>query len=52
MKFKDFLKAINDIDGVIHFAASKAVGESVNNPLMYYENNINTLVYVFKDLGN
>jgi UDP-glucose 4-epimerase len=30
---------------VIHFAASKAVGESVENPLLYYENNINALVY-------
>jgi UDP-glucose 4-epimerase len=29
---------------VIHFAASKAVGESVENPLLYYENNINALV--------
>ncbi len=33
-------------DGVIHFAASKAVGESVLEPLKYYENNINTLVNV------
>ena len=40
----------NDIDGVIHFAASKAVGESVENPLLYYENNINTLVYVLQEL--
>jgi UDP-glucose 4-epimerase len=31
-------------DGVIHFAASKAVGESVLSPLHYYENNINSLV--------
>jgi UDP-glucose 4-epimerase len=31
---------------VIHFAASKAVGESVENPLLYYENNINALVYI------
>lgn len=30
----------NDIDSVIHFAAFKAVGESVANPLMYYNNNI------------
>src|SRR5205085_1074335 len=29
-----------DISGVIHFAAYKAVGESVLNPLMYYENNL------------
>lgn len=32
------------IDGVIHFAADKAVGESVSNPLKYYRNNINTLI--------
>ncbi len=32
------------IDGVIHFAASKAVGESVEQPLMYYENNIGSLI--------
>ena len=29
-------------DGVIHFAAYKAVGESVNEPLKYYDNNINS----------
>jgi UDP-glucose 4-epimerase len=46
-----FFEAHNDVVGVIHFAASKAVGESVNNPLMYYENNINTLVYVLQELG-
>ncbi len=45
-----FFKAHQDIQGVIHFAASKAVGESVDNPLMYYENNINTLVYVLQEL--
>ena len=37
------------IDGVIHFAASKAVGESVANPLLYYENNITTLVYLLEN---
>ena len=40
----------HQIDGVIHFAASKAVGESVENPLLYYENNISTLVYVLQEL--
>jgi UDP-glucose 4-epimerase len=35
---------------VIHFAASKAVGESVENPLLYYENNINALVYILQEL--
>lgn len=38
----------NRIDGIIHFAASKAVGESVENPLLYYENNLNTLVYLLQ----
>ena len=33
-----------DIVGVIHFAASKAVGESVQKPLMYYNNNIGSLI--------
>ena len=33
-----------DIEGVIHFAASKAVGESVKNPLLYYRNNIGSLL--------
>ena len=36
------------IDGVIHFAALKAVGESVQSPLEYYDNNINSLVNVLK----
>ena len=39
------------IDGVIHFAASKAVGESVENPIKYYENNISTLVYLLKSMA-
>ena len=30
----------NEIDAVIHFAGYKAVGESVNKPIMYYENNL------------
>ena len=46
---EDFFKN-NTIDGVIHFAASKAVGESVKNPLLYYENNISTLVYLLKEM--
>lgn len=43
-------KKHRDISGVIHFAASKAVGESVENPLLYYENNINSLVYILQEL--
>lgn len=44
-----FFQKHHDIDGVIHFAASKAVGESVENPLLYYENNINSLVYLLQE---
>lgn len=37
----------NDIEAVIHFAGLKAVGESVREPIMYYDNNlINTLVLI------
>jgi len=49
-KVEDFFIRHNDIEGVIHFAASKAVGESVEKPLLYYENNIGTLVYLLKEL--
>ena len=49
-KVQDFFKRHADIEGVIHFAASKAVGESVGNPLLYYENNINVLVYILQEL--
>ena len=49
-KVNDFFKRHADIEGVIHFAASKAVGESVGNPLLYYENNINVLVYILQEL--
>ena len=37
-------KQYTDIVGVIHFAASKAVGESVEKPLMYYRNSIGSLI--------
>lgn len=49
-KVQDFFKRHHDISGVIHFAASKAVGESVEKPLLYYENNISALVYVLQEL--
>lgn len=50
-KVEDFFQRHSDIKGVIHFAASKAVGESVEKPLLYYENNIGTLVYLLKELS-
>lgn len=49
---RNFFKKHNDVSGVIHFAASKAVGESVENPLLYYENNINALVYLLQEMTN
>lgn len=45
-----FFEKHKDIVGVIHFAASKAVGESVEKPLLYYENNLNTLIYMLKSV--
>jgi len=47
---EDFFNRHKDVDGVIHFAASKAVGESVKIPLEYYENNISSLVNILKEL--
>jgi len=45
-----FFKKYADVSGAIHFAASKAVGESVHKPLLYYENNLSSLVYLLKEL--
>ena len=47
-----FFEKHQDISGIIHFAASKAVGESVENPLLYYENNLSTLIYLLKACNN
>lgn len=49
-KVEAFFEKHQDIVGVIHFAASKAVGESVEKPLLYYENNLNTLIYILQSL--
>lgn len=39
-----FFEENKDIKGVIHFAASKAVGESVEKPLFYYKNNLGGMI--------
>ncbi len=39
-----------DITGIIHFAALKAVGESIEKPLLYYENNINSLLNILEQV--
>ena len=49
-KVEDFFQRYTSIKGVIHFAASKAVGESVEKPLLYYENNIASLIYILQEL--
>ena len=43
-------EACPDLSGIIHFAACKAVGESIDQPLKYYENNIGALILYFKPL--
>ena len=37
-----------DVEGIIHFAAYKAVGESVEQPLLYFENNLFSLINILK----
>ena len=46
----DVFTRYTDIVGVIHFAASKAVGESVEQPLMYYRNNLMSLVTLLEQM--
>ncbi len=51
---RQVFKAEGTIDGVIHFAAFKAVGESVQKPLEYFHNNVGsliTLLQVMKEVG-
>lgn len=45
-KTKDFFADHKDLDGVIHFAAFKAVGESMECPLKYYQNNLESLLNI------
>lgn len=45
-----FFRKHNDISGIIHFAAFKAVGESVEKPLKYYHNNLASLVNILNGM--
>jgi UDP-glucose 4-epimerase len=45
---REFFDVESKIDGIIHFAALKAVGESVEKPVMYYQNNLNGLINLLK----
>ncbi len=47
----DFFAKYKDVEAVIHFAAFKAVGESVQEPLMYYQNNLNSLMNILAGMN-
>jgi len=49
-EIEGFFKSNKNIEGIIHFAASKAVGESVEKPLEYYHNNISSLIYLLEEM--
>jgi UDP-glucose 4-epimerase len=53
VRVKSEIKSVFDahkIDGIIHFAAFKAVGESMSKPLEYYENNLSSLIYILQEM--
>lgn len=53
LRDRDFIKSVfeeNDIEGVIHFAANSLVGESMENPYKYYENNIYGTLCLLKEM--
>ncbi|MBK8731036.1 MAG: UDP-glucose 4-epimerase GalE [Tetrasphaera sp.] len=47
----DALVAAGNYDAVIHFAGLKAVGESVERPLDYYDNNLNSTISLVRSMG-
>ena len=49
-KVSEVFEAHPDIEAVIHFAALKAVGESVEKPLLYFRNNINSLINLIDEV--
>ena len=51
-RVNEFVKNNTDISGIIHFAASKAVGESVQKPLKYYHNNFFSLINLLEAYQN
>jgi len=50
VKTAGFFERHGDIAGIIHFAASKAVGESMEKPLHYYRNNLGSLVNILEGM--
>ena len=51
-KTKQLIQSDAEISGVIHFAAHKAVGESVEEPLKYYKNNFYSLINLLEAFEN
>ena len=51
-KVSDFFKNHQNIDAIIHFAAYKAVGESVQKPLKYYQNNLISLMNILQNMND
>jgi len=49
-KTKEFFQKNKDLEGIIHFAAYKAVGESVDFPLKYYRNNLVSLMNILENM--
>jgi UDP-glucose 4-epimerase len=49
-KTADFFSRNTDIDGIIHFAAFKAVGESMQKPVEYYQNNVGSLLNILENM--
>ncbi len=49
-KTATFFRQHKDLGGIIHFAAFKAVGESVENPLKYYRNNLVSLINILQGM--
>ncbi len=47
-KVETFFEKYKGIEAIIHFAASKAVGESVHKPLLYYRNNLVSLMNILE----
>ena len=48
---KELFAEYKGIKGIINFAASKAVGESMQKPILYYRNNLNTLMNLLELMG-
>lgn len=49
-KTADFFSRNKDINGIIHFAAFKAVGESMGKPIEYYQNNVVSLLNILENM--